>query len=191
MTARIHLIKLCFLCHLLSSEHDTLASRTFHALASQDIYSLSIVQQCIFLDSKLGTTATASILSYTDHPKVHLGKAIKAILDQDKTQAPACHSTPISQTRLEHQLAPYLGDCPRYRSILDQNHSPFVWRTLLSKVFHHNTKWDVLLWTSGRIPLPLMYPWEFEQTIIWTESELTFQSFHLKKIIVSCHCSIS
>ena len=54
-----------------------LAPRTFHTLASQDIYSLSIVQQCIFLDSKLGTNATASILCNTNDPKVHLRKAIK------------------------------------------------------------------------------------------------------------------
>ena len=64
MAARIHLLKLGFLCHLLSSEHDTLASRTFRTLASQDIYSLSVVQQCIFLDSKLGTSAT-----YCLHPQ--------------------------------------------------------------------------------------------------------------------------
>ena len=42
MAARIHLLKLGFLCRLLSSEHDTLASRIFHKLASQDIYSLSV-----------------------------------------------------------------------------------------------------------------------------------------------------
>ena len=83
MAARIHLLKLGFLCRLLSLEHDSLASRTFHTLASQDIYSLSVVQQYIFLDSKLGTNATASILSNTEDPKALLRKAKQAIIKQD------------------------------------------------------------------------------------------------------------
>ena len=83
MAARINLLKLRFLCRLLSSEHDTLASRTFHTLASQDIYSVNVAQQCIFLDSKLGTNATASILSNIEDPKALLRKAKQAIIKQD------------------------------------------------------------------------------------------------------------
>ena len=82
MAARIHLLKLGFLCRLLSSERDTLASRTFHTLASQDIYSLNVVKQCIFLDSKLGTNATTSILSNTEDAKALLRKAKQAIIKQ-------------------------------------------------------------------------------------------------------------
>ena len=103
MTSRIHLIKLCFLSRLLSSEHDTLASRTFQTLASQDIYSLSIVQQCIFLDSKLGTNATASILCNTDDPKVHFRKAIKAILDQDN-RLKLQHATQYQSVKLASNI---------------------------------------------------------------------------------------
>ena len=83
MAARIHLLKLGFLCRLLASEHDTLASRTFHTLASQDIYRINVAQQCIFLDSKLGTNATASILSNIEDPKALLRKAKQAIIKQD------------------------------------------------------------------------------------------------------------
>ena len=39
---------------------------------------------------------------------------------------------------------------------LPSSHTPSVRRTLLSKVLHHNTKWDLLVWTSGGVPLPLM-----------------------------------
>ena len=103
MTARIHLIKLRFLSRLLSSEHDTLASRTFHTLASQDIYSLSIVQQCIFLDSKLGTNATASILCNTHDPKVHLRRALKTILDQDN-RLKLQHATQHQSVKLDLKI---------------------------------------------------------------------------------------
>ena len=43
-----------------------------------------------------------------------------------------------------------------------------VWRAVLPKVFHHNTKWHFLLWTPRGLPLPLMQPWEIERTVIQT-----------------------
>ena len=58
---------------------------------------------------------------------------------------------------------------PESFSLCQSSHTSSVWRTLLSKVFHHNTKWDLLLRTCGGASLPLMYPWEFKQTAVWTE----------------------
>ena len=62
MRARILNIKLSFLCRLLSPKSDieTLATRTFNTLAGIDIYQLSLVQQCLYLDS---TDATSSLLN--------------------------------------------------------------------------------------------------------------------------------
>ena len=48
---------------MLSSEDESIATRTFKTIASQNAYSLSLVKQCIFLDSKLKTNCTAHILS--------------------------------------------------------------------------------------------------------------------------------
>ena len=60
ITSRILKQKLSFLCRLLTSDDDSIATRTF---VSQNAYNLSLVKQCIFLDSKLKTNFTALILS--------------------------------------------------------------------------------------------------------------------------------
>ena len=65
MEARNLNLKLEFLFCLLSSEDDNIASSAFHTLASQDVYSLGIVQQCIMLDSKIGTQSVA--IYYPEH----------------------------------------------------------------------------------------------------------------------------
>ena len=147
MAARIHLLKLGFLCRLLSSEHDTLASRTFHTLASQDIYSLSVVQQSIFLDSKLGRNATASILSNTEDAKALLRKAKPAIIKQDnrlRLQVAAKHQSVklalnINWLRVWEtaEIKAHIG--PESLSLFSKFLPP-VWRSVLPKVFHHNTK---------------------------------------------------
>ena len=200
MTARIHLLKLDFLCCFLSSEHDTLASRTFHTLASQDIYSLSVVQQSIFLDSKLGRNATASILSNTEDAKALLRKAKQAIIKQDnrlRLHAGCCQT--VSQTRLEHQLATCLGDCPRQRPILDQNHLVFFQSsyplfgdrccpkcstTIRSDISYCEHLVDYHCPSCNRERLNELL------SELDSEFELTVQSFHLM-VIVSCHCSIT
>ena len=58
--------KLSYLCHLLSSEDESIATRTFKIIASQIAYNLSLVKQCIFLDSKLKTNCKLLSESYEE-----------------------------------------------------------------------------------------------------------------------------
>ncbi len=82
MKACILIQKLSFLCKLLCSG-DTIATRTFCTLAAQDVYKISLVQQCIFLDSCLGTRATATILSNPDLAASALPEPKKSIYTRD------------------------------------------------------------------------------------------------------------
>ncbi len=82
MKARIFIQKLIFLCRLLSSR-DTIATRTFCTLAAQDVYNISLIQQCIFLDSCLSTSATATMLSNPDLAASVLAEAKKSIYAKD------------------------------------------------------------------------------------------------------------
>ena len=85
MKARILCQKLSFLCRILSSENDTIATRMFLTLASQDVYRLRIVQQCIALiDSKLGTDSISVILNNIDDLKPLLKEVKNSILLKDK-----------------------------------------------------------------------------------------------------------
>ena len=65
MRARILNVKLGFLCRLLSSlfSHCSIAIETFKTLANVDVFNLSIVQQCLFLDADFGTNAVATVLN--------------------------------------------------------------------------------------------------------------------------------
>ena len=63
ITSRILKQKLSFLCRLLTSDDDSIATRTFNTFVSKNAYNLSLVKQCIFLDPKLKTNFTALILS--------------------------------------------------------------------------------------------------------------------------------
>ena len=62
VTARVLIRKITYLHHLLSSEDESIATSTFKILASQNAYDITLVKQCIFLDSKLKTNCTAQIL---------------------------------------------------------------------------------------------------------------------------------
>ena len=84
VTSRILLLKLSFLCHLLSSENESFATKAFKTIASQDVYDLSLVKQCIFLDSKLKTTCTAQILNDINCASSCLGVVKKAIASTDR-----------------------------------------------------------------------------------------------------------
>ena len=80
VTSRILKLKLNYLQKLLSSEDDSIATATFRIIASQNVYNLSLVKQCIFLDAKNKTRCTAQILSNTSNFR-ELKKSIKS---QDK-----------------------------------------------------------------------------------------------------------
>ena len=85
ITSRILITKLKFLCRLLSSETETVATRTLHTLASEGLYSLGIVQQCIFLDSKLKVNTIPNILNNIDDPRSELKDLEEMILKSGKT----------------------------------------------------------------------------------------------------------
>ena len=86
MKARVLIIKLGYLCHLISPEVDNIASRTFRTLASEDVYSIGIVQQCLSLDSKVGTQSVVTLLNNTDHLNAMLKETKKEVLLKDKAQ---------------------------------------------------------------------------------------------------------
>ena len=55
MATHILLRKLTFLSKLLSNYKDTMSSRIFISLAIEDIYYISVVQQCKMLEATLAT----------------------------------------------------------------------------------------------------------------------------------------
>ena len=69
---------------MLSSENESIATTTFKIIAGQNIYNLSLIKQCIFLDSKLKTNGTAQILSDINHASSSLGAVKKAITSTDR-----------------------------------------------------------------------------------------------------------
>ena len=83
MKARVLSQKLRFLGKLLSQDRDNIATRTFRTIASNNIYNISIVEQCIFLDSTLGTNSTAYVLSNTDTVGAAVKKQLKSIKSAD------------------------------------------------------------------------------------------------------------
>ena len=55
MKVRILLRKLKFLARLLSTTNNTQSARTFHTLAVENVYGISLVQQCLWLEHTLNT----------------------------------------------------------------------------------------------------------------------------------------
>ena len=84
VTSRTLKLKLSYLCHLLLTENESIATRTFKAIASQNTYNLSLVKQCIFLDSKLKTNCTAQILNDIKHASSCLDVMKKTITSSDR-----------------------------------------------------------------------------------------------------------
>ena len=85
MRARILNIKLSYFHRLLTFDNDFLGTRTFNTFASIDVYKLGLTQQCLFLDSEVGSGAVAELLSNPDSATFHLyikpGKASIIKLD--------------------------------------------------------------------------------------------------------------
>ena len=107
MRSRVFKQKLSFLCRLLSEDRDSIATKTFNAIACQAVYNLSVVQQCIFLDSTLGTNATARILSDIDSAQTALRNTKKTITSADRANILHAGSgrTPIYPAGKEYQMA--------------------------------------------------------------------------------------
>ena len=118
MKARLLKQKLCFLGKLLSDERDNIATRTFLTIASQNVYNTSVIQQCIFLDSVLGTNATAHILNNLENVEASVKSQVKSITSADRQsilQEAASHQLVV----LRCQLASNVGCCKRQGPILD------------------------------------------------------------------------
>ena len=98
VTSRILKQKLTYLSHLLSSEDEYIATRTFKTISNQNAYDLSLVKQCIFLDSKLKTNCTAQILSNINYASSSLRAIKKTITSTDQYLMPkeACKHQFIS-----------------------------------------------------------------------------------------------
>ena len=76
-------MKLGFLCRLLSSLF-SIATETFKTLAKVDVFNLSIVQQCLFLDADFGTNAVATVLNNGDGAMCVLKQLKNEILKKDR-----------------------------------------------------------------------------------------------------------
>ena len=65
MSTRVLVRKLAFLCKLFSDQSDVevISRDIFSSLASVDVYSISIIQQCRMLESFLGTSVLARCLN--------------------------------------------------------------------------------------------------------------------------------
>ena len=86
MKARLLSQKLRFLGKLLSKNRDNIATRTFQTIASRNVYNISIVDQCIFLDSLLGIylhTQQLNVLSNLDTVEAAVKSQTKSIKAAD------------------------------------------------------------------------------------------------------------
>ena len=71
-------------------------TRTFNTLASIDVYKLGLTQQCLFLDSEVGSGAVAELLSNPDSATLHLKQAKVNIIKLDwktSVEMAAAHSS--------------------------------------------------------------------------------------------------
>ena len=80
--ARVLCRKLTFLAKLLE-EDDCLSSHVFRTLASEDVYEISIVQQCHFLEQHIGTNYLQLCLKDPSNARSIVREAKKDILSKD------------------------------------------------------------------------------------------------------------
>ena len=84
VTARVLIRKISYLHHLLSSTDESIAISTFRILASQDVQNISLVKQCIFLDSLLKTNCTAQILEGVCSTSPNIRELKESIISADR-----------------------------------------------------------------------------------------------------------
>jgi len=80
VTSRILIHKLGFLAKLLKGE-EKLSAQVLHTLACEDIYNISLIQQCRTLEHLVGTNHLQSFLQ--DIAMINLSDIRKDILDKD------------------------------------------------------------------------------------------------------------
>ena len=95
-----------FLSKLLCSTRDSLSSRVFTSLAMNDIYEISIVQQCKMLESSLDTDILAKCLISPENA-VEIVKTNKNLILQDFCKLISLSLSNQSSTRLVARVTEY------------------------------------------------------------------------------------
>ena len=162
------------------------------------MYSIGIVQQCLSFDSKVGTQSVATLLNNTDHLKAMLKETKKEILLKDKART--------HQEAAQHQLVRLTVDINWLRiweAVRDRGR---YWSRIFQSFFKILTSplfGDRLCRIcSTVIPAESSY---FEHLVsshcqkhtnlspsslllkLNSDSDLTTETFHLIKVVVSCH----
>ena len=83
VATRVLIRKLGFLSKLLSGTEDTISRRVFTSLAMENVFDISLVQQCQILEANLGTCVLASCLSDPDNARDIVRSNKKHILNSD------------------------------------------------------------------------------------------------------------
>ena len=117
VATRILIRKLNFLSKLLPGNKDTISQRVFSSLAIDDIYDISIIQQCRMLESELDTCVLAKCLSDPENAPNIVKKSKEYILRSDFRNLLASTSNPdICRTSCPHRnpyvMATSMGYCP-------------------------------------------------------------------------------
>ena len=122
MSTRILLRKLSFLSKLLSSTADTLSTRIFTTFSMNDIYSLSIVQQCRMLKAPLATDVVNQCLS--DPPNA------RSIVKSSKEVILQCDYNLLLSSSSTHPTAQYVSQIASHVS----------WRKIWDNALDHGMK---------------------------------------------------
>ena len=83
VATRILIRKLSFLSKLLSGSKDTISRRVFTSLAMENIYEISIVQQCRMLEANICTSILAKCLSDPENAPKIVKNSKRCILNTD------------------------------------------------------------------------------------------------------------
>ena len=84
MKARILLRKLSFLAKLLSCDEDTLSASVLHTISTENVYNISLVQQCQWLQGELKCEQVLEkCLADPENAPAIVRGAMKAIYQQD------------------------------------------------------------------------------------------------------------
>ena len=134
VTARVLIRKISYLHHLFSSTEESIATYTFRILASQDVQNISLVKQCIFLDSLLKTNCTAQTLEGVCNTSPNIRELKKSIISADLqlTLEVACKH---QSTTVASEMAEGVGGSQRQRPLLDK------YFTILLQTTHKTTVW--------------------------------------------------
>ncbi len=191
------MLKLGFLYRLLSSEWN---DRMFRTLASQDIlYAIGIVQQCMSLNSKLGTQSVATIHNSSELSPSLLNEIKKSIQSKDWARTLLEASQHLSVSFVANINWLRIWDAVRDRGPYWSKITPSFFRVLTFPLFGDR----LCRVCSTEIPEDICYyehlvnshcqnlP-ELNPDTITSELnlnlELSTSTLHLMKVIISSNC---